>query len=60
MYVLIFVPLVFAVFINIINSNYFAPLFTNPIGIVLLIIMLLIYIIYIIVVRRVMNVRGIK
>ena len=59
MWVLIFVPLIFAVFINIINSGYFMPLFSNPLGIILIIIMLIIYITYIIVVRKVMSVRGV-
>ena len=57
MYALILIPLVFVIFISIINKGYFEPLFTNPIGIVLLIIMLIIYISYIFVVNRVMKVR---
>ena len=60
MYVLIVVPIVFVVFISIINKEYFKPLFANPLGIVLGLIMLIIYITYIIVVRRVLKVRGIK
>ena len=60
MYVLIVVPPLFITFISIINKDYFAPMFTNPLGVVLLIIMLLIYITYIIVVRKVLRVRGIK
>lgn len=57
MYVLIFVPIVFVAFISIINKDYFEPLFTNPLGVALMIIMLIIYITYIIIVRRVMRVR---
>lgn len=57
MYVLIFVPIVFVLFISIINKDYFIPLFTNPIGILLILIMLVIYITYIIVVKKVMKVR---
>ena len=60
MYVLIVVPIVFVIFISIINKDYFKPLFTHPIGIFLIIIMLIIYITYIIVVRKVLKVRGIK
>ena len=60
MYVLIIVPPVFIIFINILNKDYFKPLFTNAFGIILLIIMVLIYVTYIIVVRKVLKVRGIK
>ena len=60
MYVLIVVPIVFVLFISLINKEYFRPLFTNSLGIVLGIIMIIIYVTYIIVVRRVLKVRGIK
>ena len=57
MYVLIFVPIAFIIFIALINKNYFEPLFTNPLGIVLIIIMIIIYITYIFAVRHIMKVR---
>lgn len=57
MYVLIFIPLVFALFLNIINKEFFKPLFTTELGIILFIIMIMLYITYIIVVRKVMKVR---
>lgn len=57
MWVLICVPIIFIAFISMINKDYFTPLFTNPLGLVLVGIMLVIYITYIIVVRRVMKVR---
>ena len=60
MYVLIIVPIVFVLFINLINKDYFEPLFTNPIGIIILILIVVIYVTYIVVVRRVLKVRGIK
>ena len=60
MYVLMIVPIVFVIFISLINKEYFQPLFVNPLGIILGIIMVIIYITYIIVVRRVLKVRGIK
>lgn len=56
-YVLIFIPLVFAIFLNIINTGFFEPLFTTELGIILLIIMIIIYVAYIIIVRKVMKVR---
>lgn len=59
-YVLIFVPIVFIIFIGVINKDYFNPLFENPLGIALIFVSLTIYITYIIVVKRVMKVRGVK
>ena len=56
-YVLIFIPIVFSVFLNIINPGFFAPLFTTELGIILLIMMIIIYVAYIIIVRKVMKVR---
>ena len=60
MYVLIFVPIVFVIFVSLVNKEYFKPLFTNPLGIALLFIMIIIYITYIIVVRKALKVRGIR
>lgn len=57
MYVLIFVPIVFVVFISIINKGFFTPLFEEPLGILLICIMFIIYITYILVVKRVMKIR---
>lgn len=57
MYVLIFIPIVFAIFLNIINKGFFEPLFTTELGIILLIIMVIIYVAYIVIVRKVMKVR---
>ena len=60
MYVLIIVPPSFMVFINIINKDYFKPLFNNALGIIILLIISFIYITYIIVVRKVLKVKYIK
>ena len=57
MCVLIFIPLVFAIFLNIINPGFFSPLFTTELGIILLILMIIIYVAYIVIVRKVMKVR---
>jgi len=56
-YVLIFIPIVFSVFLNVINPGFFMPLFTTELGIILFIIMIIIYVAYIIIVRKVMKVR---
>lgn len=57
MWVLIFVPVVFVIFIATINKGYFKPMFENPLGIVLTFIILIIYAVYIYTVRRIMKVR---
>lgn len=57
MYVLMIIPILFVIIINLINPTYFVPLFTNPLGIVLIFIMLTIYITYIIIVRKIIKVR---
>ncbi len=57
MYVLIFVPPLFVIFLSIMNKGYFDPLFNNPLGITLLVIILIIYITYIFVVKSLMKVR---
>ncbi len=56
-YLLIGLPIVFAIFISILNADYFTPLVNNPLGIVILLIILTIYIAYILVVRKVMKIR---
>lgn len=56
-YILICIPVVFAVFLNIINPGFFNPLFGNELGIVLFLIMIVIYIAYIFIVRYIMKVR---
>lgn len=56
-YVLFLVPLLFVVFVSIINPGYFLPFLNNTIGLILLGLMILYYIIYIIFVRKIMKVR---
>lgn len=55
--ILVFIPVLLFLGIFILNPNYFTPLFTNPIGIMILFIIILIYILYIIVIKRVMKVK---
>lgn len=54
---LFLVPILFIVFVSILNPMYFVPLYTTPIGIVLMIIMIVIYLVYIYFVRKIMKVR---
>ena len=57
MYVLMLVPVFFITIISILNSSYFLPLFSTPLGYALIVIMIIIYITYIILVRRIIRVR---
>ena len=56
-YILMVVPILFAVFLSIIDSSFFLPLFSNALGIIVLILMLILYITYIIIIKKVMKVR---
>lgn len=55
--VLFFVPVLFVIFVAILNPSYFTPLFDNPLGILLLVFMSLLYILYIVCVKWIMKVR---
>ena len=56
-YCLICVPILFVIFISIINPNYFKVFYTTSIGIVILTSIIIIYIVYIIIIRKIMKVR---
>ena len=56
-YVLFGVPILFALFITLLDSTYFVPFFTTTLGIILLLLMLLIYVLYIIFVIKIMKVK---
>lgn len=55
--ILVAIPILIFLGIFILNPNYFTPLFTDPIGIMLLFVIILIYVLYIIVIRKVMKVK---
>lgn len=57
MWVLFFVPIMFAIMISFLNPGYFNPFFQSQIGIILFTIMVVLYIIYIWVVRKILKVR---
>lgn len=56
-YVLFIVPLLFVLFISLIDHEYFLPLINNPLGIIITAVILVFYIIYIIVIKKIMKVR---
>jgi Flp pilus assembly protein TadB len=57
MYVLFCVPVLFTIFVSVINPDYFLPFFTTPLGIMLSFLIVILYVIYIICVRKIMAVR---
>lgn len=56
-YMLIIMPVVFVIFINIINPDYFAAFYRSPIGFIIMGLIILIYTLYIVVVMKTMKVR---
>lgn len=56
-YVLALVPVLFVGIIELINPSYFVPMFSSPLGLILVFIMIIIYIMYIYVIRRIVNIR---
>ncbi len=58
-YVLLFIPIVFVLFIYLLDSTYFTPLFTSTIGYIIIGIIIILYISYIMVIKRIMKV-GMK
>ena len=55
--VLLLVPLIFIFIIYILDPTYFSPLFTNPLGILIIIVTLIIYVLYIIIVRKIIRLK---
>ena len=56
-YVLFAVPILFALFITLLDSTYFVPFFTTTLGFILLIIMVIVYALYIMFVIKIMKVK---
>ncbi len=55
--ILVFIPILIFLGIFILNPNYFTPMFTNPIGLMILFIIILIYVLYIVIIKKVMKVK---
>ena len=56
-YILMAVPILFIVFISLLDSTYFVPFFTTTLGLILLAIMIVIYAVYIMFVIKIMKVK---
>ena len=57
--ILIFVPVIFTLIIYILDSTYFMPLFTNPIGLIIVGVIIVLYIVYIIIVKKVIKIKEV-
>ena len=57
MYALTVMPVLFVIVISLINKDYYAPLFTHPLGFIIIGVIAILYVTYIIVVRKIMKVR---
>ena len=55
--ILVLIPVVFTLVIYILDSTYFMPLFTNPLGIIIIIAILFIYFLYIIIVKKIIKIK---
>ena len=55
--ILVFIPIVFTLVIYVLDSSYFMPLFTNALGIAIIILIVVLYVIYIILVKRIIRVK---
>jgi len=55
--ILVLVPLIFVFLIYVLDPTYFVPLFSNPLGFLIIFVILVLYIIYIIVVKRVIRIK---
>ncbi|MBP5683948.1 MAG: type II secretion system F family protein [Bacilli bacterium] len=55
--ILVCVPLVFILLIYVLDPTYFAPLFSNPLGFLIIFVLLVIYTLYIIIVKRIIRLK---
>ena len=55
--ILVFIPIIFTFVIYVLDNSYFNPLFSNPLGIGIIVVIVFLYIMYIIIVKRVIKVK---
>ena len=55
--ILVFIPIVFTILIYLLDTNYFTPLITNPLGIAIIALVVVLYIAYIVIVKRIIKVK---
>ena len=57
--ILVFIPIIFTMIIYILDSTYFMPLFTNPLGILIIGVIVIIYVVYIIIVKKIIKIKEV-
>lgn len=55
--ILVFIPIIFTLLIYLLDSNYFNPLLSNTLGIVIIFMIIVIYVLYIIMVKKIIKVK---
>ncbi len=56
-YVLVFIPIIFSGLILLLDRNYFDPLFSHPLGYLIILIIVVIYVMYILIVRKIIKIK---
>ena len=55
--ILVFIPIVFSIVIYLLDSTYFMPLFSNPLGIAIIAVIIVLYVLYIAIVKKIIKVK---
>ncbi len=55
--ILVFIPLIFTIVIYLLDSTYFMPLLSSPLGIAIIFLIVVLYILYIIIVKKIIKVK---
>lgn len=55
-YILLFIPVVLTLTLILVNNTYFNPLFSSPIGIIIIVLIVLLYISYILIIKKILKV----
>ena len=57
--ILVVIPLIFTFIIFMLDNTYFTPLFSNPLGIAIIVLIIILYIMYIIIVKRIIRIKEV-
>ena len=57
--ILVVIPIIFTLVIYLLDNTFFMPLFTNPLGIIIIIAIVVLYILYIIIVKKIIRIKEV-
>ncbi len=57
--ILVVIPLIFTFIIFMLDNTYFTPLFSNPLGIAIIVLIIILYIMYIIIVKKIIRIKEV-